>query len=343
MKFFGSNPVSDSIDKLVKKPDYSKDDLGQLCNLVNSRENGMKEAAKALQNKLKSRESQAVLISLSLYESLIERYGAKFYGYIISDKFLNTLQKLVTSRYSDVIVRNRVIELLQIWTVTFENDPSMSPIKSLYEKLAFQGSIPTGDNRANNSSEDIQLSTEHVEKTINSGRSYSQMLAEALAFTDPETTDVTRDDLIQEFYEKCKSSQAKIAKILALTDNEADLSSLLKVNHELINTLNLYNEMVERQLVAAATKASLTDSMKQELPDLIQHEETIGAGSGTSHSSLGSDHEQDPFADPGGSQLGNKPSDKKLGKRPDYAVFETTDDEPGLQKPLVPVSTHAII
>ncbi|KAK9696413.1 hypothetical protein K7432_012468 [Basidiobolus ranarum] len=283
MKFFSSNPVSDNIDKLVKKPDISQEDIKDLCNLMNSRETGTKEAAKSLQSKLKSKDFHVVLASLSLCEALVEQCGEKFNGHIISDKFLNTLQKLVISRYSEVVVRNRVIELLQLWVITFENEPRMAPVKELYEKLISEGSISLENNQSRAMSEsqsDIQLTPEHIDNSISSAKSYAQMLAEALAFTDPETTDVTKDDLIQEFYGKCKSSQITIAKYLALIDNEAKISLLLRVNQELINTLNHYNEMVERQLVAAATKASLTESEKPELPDLIQHEPLNGTSSG---------------------------------------------------------------
>lgn len=82
------------------------------------------------------------------------------------------------------------------------------------------------------------------------------MFTQTLSFTDPEKEDITKNELIQEFYTKCKSLHQSIMNYLSEIQDEQWIDTLLALNQDFVNSFKMYEDMVERGQVKIAKQES---------------------------------------------------------------------------------------
>ncbi|KAM3582229.1 hypothetical protein VKS41_005660 [Umbelopsis sp. WA50703] len=97
---------------------------------------------------------------------------------------------------------------------------------------------------------------EDITGDIELARNNCQVLAQTLSFTDPGKEDISKNELIQEFYGKCKDLHMTIMRHLQTASDPDMISTLLDTNSELVNTFKAYDDMLEQSALQNAKSAS---------------------------------------------------------------------------------------
>lgn len=93
--------------------------------------------------------------------------------------------------------------------------------------------------------------------------SYVQMLQEALAYVDPEKDDINSNELVQEFYGKCREIEPRINNAILNISDELLLAQLLKTNSDMTNAFKMRDDIIEATALNYAKKISQTVSAIQ--------------------------------------------------------------------------------
>ncbi|RKP24986.1 hypothetical protein SYNPS1DRAFT_22983 [Syncephalis pseudoplumigaleata] len=232
--FSSSNPVSQAIDTATT-PRASQEEDWQLiidiCNMVNSRPEGAKEAAKAVRKRIKSKQANIQLLAITVAQSLFDNCGIKYRVAISTSKFAQTLAELMSSPDTDPAVQSKLYVAITAWAEALRGEPGMEAIPNLYDNLNTITSLTDGNAGANRPRrphpEPIEnMSPEKLEQEITRMgevcRNSVQMLSESLVYTDPDTEDIRSNELIQasEFYNKCRGLHMEIGRYLSFADTE---------------------------------------------------------------------------------------------------------------------------
>ncbi|KAF9912493.1 putative actin patch assembly and actin polymerization protein [Linnemannia zychae] len=297
--------ISNQIDAITNLQTISQwDAIAALCEAVNAKDDGAKEAAKALRKKLRVGRPQQQMNAITLIQALVDGCGSKFKAQLATAKFAEDIEAVVVADATDANVKIRLMECLEGWANTFVSDPGLAIIPHLYNSLVksntprqspHQRGGPPSPPRAPITPEQQMR---QMAQDIELARNNAHMLIEAVSFADPELEAIEENDLIKEFHSKCQSLQRGIQQYLSeITEsanpNEQWLTSLLACNQELVQAFTAYNQMMERQHLNKATKASETVeplqnrngnglSNDQHVPtdDLLSFGDTLGTGEG---------------------------------------------------------------
>ncbi|CAG8457556.1 16471_t:CDS:10 [Funneliformis caledonium] len=320
--------VSEYLEQCVNK---KEDDWGLIintCNAVNASENGAKEAAKFIRKRL-SKSVNVQHRTLTVLKSMVDNCGAKFHAEIASKKFLDDLELVATSQSTDDVIKNKIISLLSDLTEMFQNEPSLYQISNLYTRLTGLSGVQTPVQtpvqatrpvsypiQKTNISHDVSAKAK-ITEDIEVSKNNVQLFTQTLSFTDPESEDITKNELIQEFYTKCKSLHQNIMSYISEIQDEQWMNTLLSVNQDFLNSFKMYEDMVERGQVKIAKQESQRQSFRGSY-----HLDLEGAGVGGSSS-------RDPFADPNEAEydpIVSGPSAKALGKMPASKFYDSAQN-----------------
>ncbi|KAG0227560.1 putative actin patch assembly and actin polymerization protein [Actinomortierella wolfii] len=272
MKLFSKQTqITSSIDAITSLnviSDWAA--VAQLCEQVNAKDDGAKEAAKALRKKLRYGRPQQQMNAISLIQAMINGCGAKFKAQMATAKFAEDIEAVAISEATDVNVKIQLMESLEEWAAIFSTEPGLTIIPQLYNTLV-RNNTPRRRNASPISSSPQQhfMSPEQrmrqMAQDIELARNNAHMLTEAVSFCDPDTEAIEENELIKEFHAKCMSLQRGIQHYLSeITEsanpNEDWLTSLLACNQELVQAFNVYNQMMDRQQMQRIQRAStMTD------------------------------------------------------------------------------------
>ncbi|RIA92500.1 hypothetical protein C1645_764997 [Glomus cerebriforme] len=313
--------VTEYLEQCVNKKDDDWNLIIATCDAVNATENGAKEAAKFIRKKI-SKSVNVQHRTLTVLKAMADNCGAKFHAEIATKKFLDDIEFVVTSPNTDVVIRQEIVKLLGSLTEMFRNEPSLYQISNLYSKLTgtqvqTQKSVKYPIQN-NNISNDVSTKAK-IAEVIEISKNNIQLLTQTLSFTDPEKEDITKNELIQEFYTKCKSLHQSIMTYLSEIQEDQWMDTLLAVNQDFVNSFKMYEDMVERGQVKLAKQVSQEQSFRG---SHLTHLDSEDAGVGGSSS-------YDPFADTNEVEydpIVSGPSAKALGKMPASRFYDSTQN-----------------
>ncbi|KAI8089668.1 uncharacterized protein BX664DRAFT_333597 [Halteromyces radiatus] len=256
----------------------------QICEVVNNSELGAKEARKLLQKKMLANDVNTQVISLEILNALSENCREKFKGQLAAKSFGEDLETLATQKASNDDVHSKLVQCLQNWVSNDGTDPAFGticrvhelvmhgvsqPVKSgrlggnLFKPYQLQSSATRNDITAatggkhNNEYQQPRLNKPvDIMSDVEIAKNNAQLLSQTLSFTDPTQEDITKNELIQEFYGKCKMLQRVISGHLQTCEDSELISALILANGELVNTFKAYDDMLERRALDAATNNS---------------------------------------------------------------------------------------
>ncbi|KAF9931003.1 putative actin patch assembly and actin polymerization protein [Linnemannia zychae] len=343
--------ITTQIDNITALPSITQwDVIATLCAEVNAKDDGAKEAAKALRKKLRVGRPQQQMNAITLIQALVDGCGSKFKAQLATAKFAEDIEAVVISDATDANVKITLMETLEGWANTFASDPGLAVIPNLYNTLVKNNTPRQSPNQRIHppSPPRAHITPEQqmrqMAQDIELARNNAHMLIEAVSFADPELEAIEENELIKEFHSKCQSLQRGIQQYLSeITEsanpNEQWLTSLLACNQELVQAFTAYNQMMERQHLKNATKASQTTdnrngngfSHDKHVPtgDLMSFGDSFGSGEGAGvgnghaysngHGAVLQNASQNPFGDEPyftGTQS-DATSAVKMGKRTD--------------------------
>ncbi|CAJ0757213.1 3453_t:CDS:2 [Entrophospora sp. SA101] len=248
---------------------------------------------------------------------MADNCGAKFHALVISPQ-------------TDATVKQKVIQLLAALANTFQNEPSLYQFYNLYTKLTGnQGSqVPSQTRYYDGQDRNWDVSLEaKIAEDIEVAKNNVQLLTQTLSFTDPESEDITKNELIQEFYKKCQALHDNLMKYLSEVQDE-----------EWIDTSISKSRTFER------FQNKITNRRDEE--NLFNEGLESAAGVGGRETPY-----EDPFGDNNGyndHKIQSGPSSKALGKMPasiynDDSIFkEEPQDQNNKDKKYSNISTPPI-
>ncbi|GBB83683.1 hypothetical protein RclHR1_10380006 [Rhizophagus clarus] len=312
--------VTDYLEQCVNKNDDDWNLIINTCDAVNATENGAKEATKFIRKKI-SKSGNVQHRTLTVLKAMAENCGAKFHAEIASKKFLDELEIVVTSPNTDDDIKQKIVTLLSTLTEMFRNEPSLYQISNLYSKLTGVRVISTQKSvqhsiQQNNISNEVSTKVK-ISETIEISKNNIQLFTQTLSFTDPEKEDIAKNELIQEFYTKCKSLHQSVMSYLSEVQDEQWIDTLLALNQDFVNSFKMYEDMIERGQVKIAKQESQKQSFRGTRLNNLDFEDA-GVGSSSSYDPFGDSNEveYDPIV--------SGPSAKALGKMPASRFYDST-------------------
>ncbi|CDS14196.1 hypothetical protein LRAMOSA06366 [Lichtheimia ramosa] len=314
--------VEKATDPSMQEMDWSL--VFAICDVVNNTEQGAKEARKLLQKKMLADNPQTQVLALELLDALSQNCQAKFQGQLSAKSFAEDLDTLATSKSSNDQVHSKLIMCLQNWVTRYGADPGFIGVHRVYERLTLGTSHAPPPRRGNQNlvfrlatpaqfqlqqqqyhrqqqqqQQQQQQTSADPASDVLLAKNNAQLFSQTLSFTDPTQEDITKNELIQEFYGKCKMFQKILARHLETCNDSDIISSLLEANSELVTAFKAYDDMLERRAMNEATRNSETLHNRSTRPHQQQQQQQeadvdlLGLGD----SSSGSNHYQSRPAD----------------------------------------------
>ncbi|KAI7881740.1 uncharacterized protein EV154DRAFT_450422 [Mucor mucedo] len=256
MPLFSKKIVPTDITASIEKATYGNELdwalVFQICDSVNSTDLGAKEARKLLQKKMMSNDPNTQVLALEILNSLAENCTAKFQTQLAAKSFGEDLYHLASSKTMDDRVHGKLAQCLETWYGQFGNDVNFGAIRRAHDIMLNhvtpkQGRQPSLPRQPVDVKGDIELA-----------KNSAQLFSQTLSFTDPTVEDISKNELIQEFYGKCKQAQQLLASHLETCEDSDVISGLINANNELLSCFKSYDEMLEQHAVNEATVNSQT-------------------------------------------------------------------------------------
>ncbi|CAG2170680.1 unnamed protein product [Oppiella nova] len=141
MGLFSGNSLFDTlVDKATSETNTAEDWalIMEICDRVGQEANGAKDCMRALVRRLNHQLPSVVMQSLTLLDACVSNCGKIFHLEVCSRDFESEIRKLLSKSHPKVCEKLRL--LIKKWAQTeFKNDPQLSLIPALYNKLKSEG------------------------------------------------------------------------------------------------------------------------------------------------------------------------------------------------------------
>ncbi|XP_035220650.1 hepatocyte growth factor-regulated tyrosine kinase substrate-like isoform X1 [Stegodyphus dumicola] len=135
---------STAFDKLFEKatshlllePDWES--ILQICDSIRQGDVQPKYVVSCIKKKLSAQNPHVVLYTLQVLESCMKNCGSPFHVEVATRPFMEELKDLVKTTVNEN-VRNRVLELIQIWAHAFRNEPKYRAVQDIFNMLKMEG------------------------------------------------------------------------------------------------------------------------------------------------------------------------------------------------------------
>ncbi|KAG0341719.1 putative actin patch assembly and actin polymerization protein, partial [Podila horticola] len=134
--FSKQSAITSQIDTITALTAITQwDAVAALCETINAKDDGAKEAGKALRKKLRFGRPQQQMNALTLIQAMVDGCGSKFKAQMATAKFAEDIEAVVISDATDANVKIRLMERLADWADKFISDPGLAIIPQLYYGL----------------------------------------------------------------------------------------------------------------------------------------------------------------------------------------------------------------
>ena len=133
--------VSRASDEILPSEDWSA--IMEICDFVNTREEGPKDAARAIRKRLQiSKSPKSILYTLTILETCMKNCGYRFQINICQKDYIQDLVKLLQpTRNPTLAVQEKIVALIQNWTDAFSSHPDLKGVATIHEELRMKGII----------------------------------------------------------------------------------------------------------------------------------------------------------------------------------------------------------
>lgn len=111
-----------------------------ICDLINTTEDGPKEAMKTFRKRFATKHPPSIILTLSLLETCVKNCGKRFHVHLASKDFLQDFMKIISPKNNySVALQNTVLGLLQTWAYAFQSSPELKEVCKTYQELKAKG------------------------------------------------------------------------------------------------------------------------------------------------------------------------------------------------------------
>lgn len=126
--------------QLLLEPDW--DSTMQICDIIRQGDVQPKYAVGAMKRKISSENPHVEVYALQVLESCVKNCGTLIHEEIATKEFMEFLKDLVKVRPD--IVKAKILELIQVWSHAFRNEPNYKVVQDTYNLMKLEGhSFPT--------------------------------------------------------------------------------------------------------------------------------------------------------------------------------------------------------
>eukprot|EP01135_Chromosphaera_perkinsii_P005238 Nk52_evm7s327 gene=Nk52_evmTU7s327 len=218
-------------------PLASAEDWGlimEFCAVTKNMMDGPKTAAAVILAKIRGHPANTALRALLVLDTCSKNSGRGFQDVIGKFKFLNELIKLVSRKYySDTpdIVRRKILEIIQGWTMTLPDQPK---IKEAYDMLKRQG-------------QDFPLTATDGAPAVNAGSNFLKKEVKRMNSMEKDEKQAALASLLQSKHPADIAAANKLIKDLVLEDDHIH-ESTQKLNTDMTvvqNNVKILTEMLD--------------------------------------------------------------------------------------------------
>merc|ERR1719206_984349 len=112
----------------------------EICDIINTTEEGPQHAAKAIRRKLQQsmgKNSKTALYTLTILETAVKNCRKSFHILVCQRDFVTELVNLECPQ----AIKEQVLSLIQSWSQAFSSDPELSGVVEVYNDLKMKGTV----------------------------------------------------------------------------------------------------------------------------------------------------------------------------------------------------------
>uniref|UniRef100_A0A1A9VEB2 VHS domain-containing protein n=1 Tax=Glossina austeni TaxID=7395 RepID=A0A1A9VEB2_GLOAU len=115
----------------------------EICDMINESSDTARDAMKAIRKRLQQnagKNNQVIMYTLTVLETCVKNCGKAFHMLVAHKDFIQELIKLIGPKNDPpVIVQEKVLSLIQIWSDAFKNQPDLIGVTQMYNELKNKG------------------------------------------------------------------------------------------------------------------------------------------------------------------------------------------------------------
>ncbi|XP_026567004.1 TOM1-like protein 1 isoform X2 [Pseudonaja textilis] len=237
-----------------------------ICDLINTTEEGPKEAVRAFRKRLsKNCNHVEIHLTLSLLEMCMKNCRPSFQSLIVKRDFCkDRLVKLLNPKFNlPVDLQEKILTFIMTWARGFQNAVDVSEVKEVYLELLKKGvEFPSSEiNRRTTKPLSTRMSYNSSQKCVSKplspaavitlipeqvGKLYSELdvvkmnvrvMSAILKENVPGAENPDDMALLQKLYKTSRAMQDRIMELLATVENEDVITELIQMNENLNNVL----------------------------------------------------------------------------------------------------------
>lgn len=133
--------ISRASDEVLPSEDWTL--IMEICDYVNTREEGPKDAARAIRKRFQvAKSTKSILYVLIILETCMKNCGYRFQIHVCQKEFIQDLVKLLQpARNPSLAVQEKIVALIQNWTDAFSTHPDLKGVALIHEELRLKGII----------------------------------------------------------------------------------------------------------------------------------------------------------------------------------------------------------
>ncbi|OUC40718.1 VHS domain protein [Trichinella nativa] len=278
-EFFQGNPLQTYVGQKIEQatdanhPTENWSLIMEVCDLICSREDGPKEAIRAIKKRLQlnmGKNNTAVLYTLTLLEACVKNCGLRFHRVVAQKDFIQELIRLIGTKYDPpLLIQEKVLGLIRTWADTFRGIPELNELSIAYDELVAKGvQFPSAEEmqtpravvaNVNNSTllacyrvSDEQLAKLRSELDVVNGN--LAVFREMLSELNPGNEAPDDWALLQELHSTCNEMQKRIIELIQQISNDDVTRELLVLNDELNTVFDKYERYVQNRESASSER-----------------------------------------------------------------------------------------
>ncbi|XP_074511670.1 target of Myb1 membrane trafficking protein isoform X2 [Sebastes fasciatus] len=148
MEFLLGNPFSTPVGQRIESATGSSlpsEDWAlnmEICDLINSSEEGPKDAVRALKKRIVGNKNfKEVMQALTVLETCVKNCGYKFHILVTTRDFVEgvLVRTIIPRNNPPLVLHDRVLTIVQAWADAFRSSPDLTGVVSVYEDLRRKG------------------------------------------------------------------------------------------------------------------------------------------------------------------------------------------------------------
>ncbi|KAM8844750.1 target of Myb1 membrane trafficking protein isoform 5-T5 [Spinachia spinachia] len=255
MEFLMGNPFSTPVGQRVEIATGSSlptEDWAlnmEICDMINSSEEGPKDAVRALKKRIVgNRNFKEVMLALTVLETCVKNCGYKFHILVTTRDFVEgvLVRSIIPKNNPPLILHDRVLGIVQAWADAFRSSPDLTGVVSVYEDLRRKGlEFPVTELEGYTPIQAPQK-VKQLKTELGVVRSNLTMMSDIMTQLDPVTVKEADRELLEQLYTVCKEMQDRIVKVVPRLSEEKLIEELLAANDEINSAFTRYHRFERR-------------------------------------------------------------------------------------------------